>query len=84
MENKVLVTLFVPLLETKYEVFLPVGKRIGEILSLLGKALYEVSGGYYQYKEVERLYNRRSGKEYPYQALLKETDIRNGTEVIFM
>ena len=31
MDNKVLVTIIVPLIEKKYEVFLPANKKIGEI-----------------------------------------------------
>ncbi len=84
MENKVLVNLYVPFLEKKYEVFLPVNKRIGEIIQLLGKGLFEVSGEYYEYKENERLYNRMNGKEYNVNELLKHTNIRNGTELVFM
>lgn len=84
MDNKVLVILYVPFLEKKYEVFLPACKRIGEITYLLGRGLIEVSGGYYEYKEIERLYNRMTGKEYLPNELLKYTNIRNGTELVFM
>ena len=31
MNNKVLVNLYIPFLEKKYEVFLPANKKIGEI-----------------------------------------------------
>ncbi len=84
MENKVLVNLYVPVLEKTYEVFLPANKKIGEIIQLLGKALVDVSGGYYVYQEIERLYNRQTGKEYSLNELLKFTNIRNGSELIFL
>ena len=84
MDNKVLVNLYVPFLEKQYEVFLPANKRIGEIIQLLGKALGDITGGYYIYQEVERIYNRQTGKEYSLQELLKYTNIRNGTELIFL
>lgn len=84
MENKVLVKLQVPLIEKEYEVFLPASKRIDEITVLLGKGLQEVSKGYYEVTFRERLYNRFTGKEYSFHQLLKNTDIRNGTELIFM
>lgn len=84
MENKVLINLYVPFLEKKYEVFLPANKRIGEIIYLIGKSLNEVSGGYYEYKEIERLYNRENGKEYNVNELLKHTNIRNGTDLVFL
>ena len=84
MNNKVLVNIYVPLLEKKYEVFLPANKKIGEIIILVGKALNEISGGYYQFKNTERLYNRINGREDPINQLLKYTSMRNSTELIFM
>lgn len=84
MENKVLVNIYIPFLEKKYEVFLPVNKRLGEITYLIAKALTEVTGGYYIYKGEERLYNRANGKEYNFNEILKHTNIRNGTDLVFM
>ena len=71
MEDKVLVTIIVPLIEKKYEVFLPVNKKIGEISSLLAKGLVDVSNGYYIVTNKEKFYNRI-------------TDIRYGTQLVFM
>ncbi|MBQ3468729.1 MAG: hypothetical protein IJH18_01550 [Bacilli bacterium] len=84
MENKVLVKLFVPYIESHYEVFLPVGKRIGDLVILLSKSLVEISNGYYDITNNERLYNRISGNAYDESQILKNTDIRNGTELIIM
>ena len=84
MENKVLINLYVPFLEKKYEIFLPVNKKIGEIIDLLGKNLIDISGGYYIYTKEERLYNRQTGKEYNINEIIKFTNIRNGTELIFI
>ena len=84
MDNKVLVTIIVPLIEKKYEVFLPANKKIGEIVSLLSKGLVEVSNGYYIITNKEKLYNRMSGKEYNNNQILKNTDIRHGTWLVLM
>ena len=84
MEDKVLVNVYVPFIEKKYEVFLPAGKKISEITYLIGNSLNEITGGYYIYKKNERLYNRENGKEYNSNELLKHTQIRNGTEIVFM
>lgn len=84
MDNKVLVNIYIPFLEKKYEVFLPVNKKLGEITYLIAKALNEVTGGYYTYKGEERLYSRINGKEYNFNEILKHTNIRNGTDLIFM
>ena len=84
MENKVLVELYVPCIEKKYEIFLPIGKRVGEIVLLISEGLEEMSSNYYQKKETETLYTRITGKQYAMNQLLKNTDIRNGSQLILM
>ena len=84
MEDKVLVTIIVPLIEKKYEVFLPVNKKIGEISSLLAKGLVDVSNGYYIVTNKEKFYNRITGKEYNNNQILKNTDIIQGSWLVFM
>lgn len=84
MKDKVLVNIYVPFIEKKYEVFLPAGKKIGEITYLIGNSLNDITGGYYIYNKTERLYNRQTGKEYNAGEYLKFTSIRNGTELVFM
>ena len=84
MNNKVLVKLYVPTLEKKYALFLPAYRKIGEICSLIAKRLTEISNGYYQITNFEHLYNRNNGSMYNEALLLKNTNIRNGTELVFM
>lgn len=84
MKNKLLVNLYIPLLEKKYEVFLPVNKKISEIIYLIGTSLNDITDGYYVYRKNERLYNRNNGKEYNPSEIIKYTNIRNGTEIVFM
>ncbi len=84
MNNKVLVLLYVPILEKKYEVFLPSNRRIGEICSMLAKGLVEVSNDYYQVTNKEHLYSRVNGVIYDEKQLLKNTNIRNGSRLILM
>ena len=84
MEDKILVTLVVPMIEKKYEVFLPSNKKIGEIITLLSKGLTDVSNGYYIITNKEKLYNRVTGKEYNNNQILKNTDIIQGSWLVFM
>jgi hypothetical protein len=81
--NKVLVTFYVPSIERRYEIFLPISKKIGNILNLLTKSINELSGGYYPLKE-SSLYNKKNGKKYDLNITIKNSDIRNGSEVIFI
>lgn len=84
MEDKILVTLVVPMIEKKYEVFLTANKKIGEIITLLSKGLTDVSNGYYIITNKEKLYNRVTGKEYNNNQILKNTDIIQGSWLVFM
>ena len=84
MNNKVLVNMYVPILERKYEIFLPANKTIGEIIILVSKVLTELSNNHYSYQNIERIYNKYTGVEYELDKTLKDTDIRNGSELIFI
>ena len=44
--NKVLVKLHVPLLEEVYDIWLPLNKKISNVIILLVKAVNEFCGGY--------------------------------------
>ena len=46
MDNKLLIELLVPELEQKFDVFIPVTKRVGNIISLLAKAINEMGINY--------------------------------------
>ena len=48
MENKVLVKLLVPEIDEEYDIFLPVNKKIGNIINLLIKAVNELSNNIFQ------------------------------------
>ena len=83
-DNKVLVVLYVPLIEKKYELFLPISRRIDEVLVLISKALKDITDDCYNFRNDERLYNRITGQEYKFSELIKNTNIRNGTQLVFI
>lgn len=82
--NKVLIKLYVPLIEKKYELWIPINKRIYNIIALIVKAINELNDYEYQINTMPLLYNRKTAKEYNVNSIIKETDIRNGTELILM
>ncbi len=79
-----MVTLYVPLIEKKYEVFLPVSRKVGEILFLLSKSIGDISDGIYNLRGDEGLYNRITGQEYKLNEMIKDTNVRNGTQLVFI
>lgn len=82
--NKVFIVVEVPLIEEKYEVYIPIGKKIHKVAQILSKAVSELSGGHYPIKEDAMLYSKMTGKPYNINMTVKDTDIRNGTEIILI
>ena len=82
--DKVLVKVYVPMLEGICDVWSPDNKKIGEIIILLVKAIAELSEGCYNPLEMPSLYDKITAQEYDLNLILKDTTIRNGTEVILI
>lgn len=83
MKNKVLVQLIVPDIEEQYDIFLPLNKKIGNIIILLAKSIRELSNTE-QINTDMCLYNRDTGIKYNPESILINTDIRNGTILILI
>jgi len=84
MKNKVIVELLVPELEHSYSLYLPISKRIGDIIQLLYKAVNDFNDVILGDVEKKALYNALSGQRYSPNDLLLNTDIRNGTRLVLM
>lgn len=83
MENKVLVELLVPELEESFDVYLPITKRVGNIIALLVKSINDM-GIDYELTSSIALYSRVTSKRYDPNDLIYDTDIRNGSILILM
>lgn len=84
MNNKVLVNLVIPEIEQSYDVYLPVNKKIGNIIYLLIKSVHELSNNIYPLNETAVLYNVDTCEKYSSDILLANTDIRNGTKLVLI
>ena len=82
--DKVLIKLYIPIIEEKFDIWIPVNKKIHTIIKLLIKVIRENVGEYYNYKELPMLYDKITGKEYNINLRVIETNIRNGSEVILI
>lgn len=82
--NKILVKLYVPMIEQQYDIWLPLNRRIHNVICLLVKAVYESSGGVYQPKTMPLLFDKLSAKQYDVNLTIKESDIRNGTQLVLI
>lgn len=84
MENKILVKLLVPEIDEEYDLFLPINKKIGNVINLLIKAVNELSNNTFQGNNITELYNVDTGEIYRIDVLLKNTDIRNNTKLVLL
>ncbi len=84
MTNKVLVNINVPELDKSYDAFLPVNKKIGNIMSLLDKMLNDLSDGIYPMAKKIVLVNLDTEEIYVPDVLLANTTIRNGTKLMII
>jgi hypothetical protein len=84
MNNKVLVELVVPILEENYDVYIPVNRKIGDVIATLSKMVSEMSLGYFIANNKNVLYSGDTGDIYPMDEMVINTDIRNGSKIILM
>ena len=84
MKNKVLVSIIVPEIDKKYDVYLPVNKKVGNIINLLNKAISEMTDGEYLLSESNCLYNISTKEKYASDILLINTNIRNGSSLVLL
>ncbi len=60
--DKVLVKVYVPMIEKVYEVWIPSHKRIYNVIHLLIKAINELSDNYYKPSKMPSLYDKMTSR----------------------
>ena len=83
-KNKILIELESPLIEKKYDLFIPINKKVGTIKKLIESSLVELTENAYEIREDTNLYSKETGKVYDVQLLVKDTDLKNGSRVILL
>lgn len=81
--NKFLVKVYVPLLDSNYDIWIPNSKRVKDIVYYISAMLKNLTDGEFEIKNYD-LINRFNGNIYDYDLLINETDIKNSTELIIM
>lgn len=84
IKNKVFVKLIVPEIDKTFDVYLPVNKKMGNIIMLLNQAINELSLGEYNISNTNLLYNVSTKEVYTPDILLLNTNIRNGTTLVLV
>ena len=82
IKNKVYIKLKVPEIDEEYDIYLPVNKKMGNIINLLNEAVNELTFGEISITPNCRLYNEKTLESYSPDVLLLNTNIRNGTILV--
>ncbi len=84
MKNKILVNINVPELDKKYDMYLPLNKKISAIIRLLEKAINQMSEEKISLSKNRMLIDYETGIRIEEELLLKDTSIKNGTKLILL
>ena len=83
MNFRVYITLDVPILDKKYELLVPIDRRIHDLIDLLKDNIPELKENYYSNK-TPNLFNKSSGELYEMNQIIKDSDIKTGTRLILI
>ena len=84
MNNKILIEVEIPLIEKKYDVFIPINKKVGTIKTLMEQALVELTDKAYKPTEEANLYSKETGNIYDVNRTVRDTDLKNGSRIILI
>ncbi len=82
--ERVLVKVYVPILEKSYDIWIPSHKRIYNVIDLLIKAINDLNNNDYKPTKKPMLYDKITAEMYDLNLSIKESNIRSGTEVILI
>lgn len=84
MTNKILVGIEIPIIEKKYDLFIPINKKIGTIKKLLEEALIEMTDQAYKPNDEFNFYSKETGEVYDVNKTIRDTNLKNGSQIILI
>ena len=83
-KNKILICLYIPLIEKKYDLYLPINKKVGTIKTLIEEGLLEITENDYVISPETNFYSKATGQVYDVNQTVKDTDLKNGSRIILV
>lgn len=83
MDFRVFVVIEAPIIDKKYELFVPVDRRIHDLISILKSSIPELTEEYYKIHS-PNIYSKSTGKKYDVNLIIKNTDIKMGTRLVLI
>lgn len=84
MNNKILIELEIPLIEKKYDLFIPINKKIGTIKRLIENALVDLTDNAYVPRYDSNFYSKETGQIFDVNKTVRDTELRNGSRIILL
>lgn len=85
MKNKVLIKAIFPSIDREYDIKIPVNEIMWKVNKLVVKAIYDMNGINIDIKNDNFvMINKNNGNIYQNNTIVIDTDIRNGTEIVFL
>ena len=80
MNNKLLIMVYVPLIDKEYDVYIPTVKKIGTVKNLIIKMIEENSEDAFVNDGCKFLYDKLTGEKLDDNKFIKYSSIKNGTK----
>lgn len=81
MKNKILVMVYVPMIEEEYDVYIPTIKKVGTIKNLIIKMVEENNDAFVD-DGCKYLYDKMTGEKIDEQQFIKYSVIKNGSKLV--
>ena len=84
MNNKILIELEIPLIEKRYDLFIPINKKVGTVKNLIENALVELTDSAYVPKDDSNFYSKETGEIFDVNKTVRDTNLRHGSRIILI
>lgn len=84
MRNKILIELNIPAVEKKYDIFVPVDSRLGDVLNLMNAVINELSEGKFIAARDSILCDAVTGDIFNINMLVGEIGLINGSQLMLI
>ena len=83
MDFRVYIALDIPILDEKYELLVPIDRRIHDLINVLRENIKGLKEDYYS-DRIPNIYNKSNGMLYDMNLIIKDSDIKTGTRLILL
>lgn len=84
MKNKILIKVVVPQIDQDFDIYVPVNELIWKVKKLISKSIFDLTSSNFDFSKEYVFINSKTHQIYEENAIIINTDIRNGTELMLV